>query len=123
MSTENLHRVCIAGASGRMGRMLIEAVQAADDCTLSGALDLPTSPALGQDAAAFLGQTSGVAIASDLATLAGGSQVLIDFTRPEGTMALCAPACSTASSSSSVPPGFRTNRRPKSPRLPSTSPS
>jgi len=86
MSTENLHRVCIAGASGRMGRMLIEAVQAADDCTLSGALDLPTSPALGQDAAAFLGQTSGVAIASDLATLAG-SQVLIDFTRPEGTMA------------------------------------
>ena len=86
MSTENLHRVCIAGASGRMGRMLIEAVQAADDCTLSGALDLPTSPALGQDAAAFLGQTSGVAIASDLATLAG-SHVLIDFTRPEGTMA------------------------------------
>ena len=86
MSTENLHRVCIAGASGRMGRMLIEAVQAADDCRLSGALDLPTSPALGQDPAAFLGQTSGVAIASDLATLAG-SQVLIDFTRPEGTMA------------------------------------
>ncbi|NIC41590.1 4-hydroxy-tetrahydrodipicolinate reductase [Aquabacterium sp. A08] len=86
MSTDTLHRVCIAGASGRMGRMLIEAVQAADDCCLSGALDLPTSTALGQDPAAFLGQTSGVAIAADLATLAG-SQVLIDFTRPEGTLA------------------------------------
>lgn len=79
------HRICIAGASGRMGRMLIEAVQNADDCVLSGALDVPTSPALGQDASAFLGRASGVAIASDLDHLAG-SHVLIDFTRPEGTM-------------------------------------
>jgi 4-hydroxy-tetrahydrodipicolinate reductase len=86
MSTESLHRVCIAGASGRMGRMLIEAVQAAEDCTLSGALDIPGSPALGQDAAAFLGQPSGVSISSDLAALAD-SHCLIDFTRPEGTMA------------------------------------
>jgi 4-hydroxy-tetrahydrodipicolinate reductase len=69
-----------------MGRMLIEAVQAAEDCTLSGALDQAGSAALGQDAAAFLGQHSGVAIASELATLAG-SDCLIDFTRPEGTMA------------------------------------
>lgn len=43
------HRIAIAGASGRMGRMLIEAVQAADDCTLAGALDIPATPALGQD--------------------------------------------------------------------------
>lgn len=86
MSNEFLHRVCIAGASGRMGRMLIEAVQSADDCTLSGALDIPGSPALGQDAAAFLGQSSGVSISSDLAALAG-SHCLIDFTRPEGTLA------------------------------------
>jgi len=80
-----LHRVCIAGASGRMGRMLIEAVQQADDCTLSAALDLPGSPALGLDASGFMGQASGVAIASDLDAMAG-SQYLIDFTRPEGTM-------------------------------------
>ncbi len=86
MSTDNLHRVCIAGASGRMGRMLIEAVQAADDCALGGALDLSHSPALGQDAAAFLGQASGVAIAADLDTALSQSRFLIDFTRPEGTM-------------------------------------
>jgi 4-hydroxy-tetrahydrodipicolinate reductase len=86
MSTENLHRVCIAGASGRMGRMLIEAVQAADDCTLSGAMDTPQSPALGQDAAAFLGQPSGVAIVADLDAALSQSGFLIDFTRPEGTM-------------------------------------
>ena len=34
------HRVCVAGASGRMGQMLIDAVRAADDCVLSGALDI-----------------------------------------------------------------------------------
>ena len=40
--------VAVAGASGRMGRMLIEAVVRADDCRLSGALDVPGSSALGQ---------------------------------------------------------------------------
>ncbi len=58
-------KVAVAGASGRMGRMLIDAVQAADDCTLAGTLDL------GRDIDASLGD----------------AQVLIDFTRPEGTMA------------------------------------
>jgi len=81
------YRVGIAGASGRMGRMLVEAVLAAPDCTLAGALDVPASPAIGLDATAFLGQTSGVAIASDLAAGLRDAQFLIDFTRPEGTMA------------------------------------
>ena len=81
------HRVCIAGASGRMGRMLIEAVHAADDCVLSGALDVAGSPALGQDASAFLGHAAGLAITADLAQGLSGSHCLIDFTRPEGTMA------------------------------------
>ena len=78
--------VAVAGASGRMGRMLVEAVLAADDCKLAGALDVPGSPAVGVDASAFLGQASGVAIASDLATGLAQAQFLIDFTRPEGTM-------------------------------------
>lgn len=81
------HRVCVAGASGRMGRMLIEALHATDDCTLSAALDQPTSPGLGQPAAAFLGQHSDVAIGSDIAAALQASQFLIDFTRPEGTLA------------------------------------
>jgi len=69
-----------------MGRMLVEAVLAADDCRLGAAFDQPGSAALGQDAAAFLGQTSGAVIGADLSALAG-CQVLIDFTRPEGTLA------------------------------------
>jgi len=80
-------RIAIGGSSGRMGRMLIEAVMASDDCQLSGALDQPKSPMLGQDAAAFLGQTSGVKITADLREGLTGADVLIDFTRPEGTLA------------------------------------
>ena len=82
-----LHRVAVAGASGRMGRMLIEAIQGSGDCVLAGALDLPGSPGLGQDAAAFLGQTSGLLITDDLHAGLQGADVLIDFTRPEGTLA------------------------------------
>ena len=79
--------VAIAGASGRMGQMLVEAVRAADDCVLCGALDIAASPAIGLDAGAFAGQTTGVLITADIAQGLKNSRVLIDFTRPEGTMA------------------------------------
>ena len=81
------HRVAVAGASGRMGHMLIEAIRASDDCRLVGALDVAASPAIGNDAAAFLGHASGVAVSADLRTGLAQAQVLIDFTRPEGTLA------------------------------------
>jgi len=80
-------RIAIAGASGRMGRMLIETVLQSPDCALSGALDRTDSAALGLDASAFLGRSSGVLITSDLRTGLTGADVLIDFTRPEGTLA------------------------------------
>ena len=79
--------IAIAGASGRMGRMLVEAVSAADDCVLCGALDIAASPAIGHDAGAFAGQTTGVLITADIAQGLKNTRVLIDFTRPEGTMA------------------------------------
>ena len=79
------HRIAVAGASGRMGQMLIDAIRAADDCSLSGALDLASSTAIGQDAGA--GQPTGVLISADLRAGLANSQVLIDFTRPEGTLA------------------------------------
>ena len=79
--------VAVAGASGRMGRMLIEAIARADDVHLSGALDIPGSAALDQDACAFLGTAGGVRVTSDLRQGIRGARVLIDFTRPEGTMA------------------------------------
>jgi 4-hydroxy-tetrahydrodipicolinate reductase len=79
--------IAVAGASGRMGRMLIEAVLNAGDCRLTGALDIPGSPAIGQDAAALVGPPSNVTVTSDLRAGLAGARVLIDFTRPEGTLA------------------------------------
>ena len=83
---QRLH-MAIAGATGRMGQMLVEAVGAADDLQLSGALDRANSPAIGLDAAAFAGQNTGIRITADLRLGLSGADVLIDFTRPEGTLA------------------------------------
>jgi 4-hydroxy-tetrahydrodipicolinate reductase len=80
-------KIAVAGASGRMGRMLIEAIRNAPDAQLAGALDVPGAPGVGADASAFLGQDSGVKIVSELAAGLADAQFLIDFTRPEGTLA------------------------------------
>src|SRR6478752_7150124 len=82
-----MHKIAVAGASGRMGQMLIEAIRAADDCQLAGALDIASSPAIGNDAAAFLGHASGVPVTAEPRTALAHARVLIDFTRPEGTLA------------------------------------
>ncbi|WP_312260248.1 4-hydroxy-tetrahydrodipicolinate reductase [Limnohabitans sp.] len=79
--------ITVAGASGRMGHMLIEAIMASDDCHLAGALDIAASPARGLDAAAPLGKSSGVLVTSDLHAGLKNAACLIDFTRPEGTLA------------------------------------
>lgn len=78
-------RIAIAGADGRMGRMLIEAVLNTTDLQLTVALDRAGSAALGQDAGAFLGMDTGVVITDDLNALTQ-ADCLIDFTRPEGTL-------------------------------------
>src|SRR3546814_2998232 len=78
-------RIAIAGADGRMGRMLIESVLQSPDLQLTVALDRSGSNAIGQDAGAFLGVDTGVPISDDLDTLAK-ADCLIDFTRPEGTL-------------------------------------
>ncbi len=78
--------IAVAGASGRMGRMLIEAIVADPDTTLAGALDITASPAIGTDAAAFLGKPADVTIESDLSKGLAKAGFLIDFTRPEGTL-------------------------------------
>ncbi|MFZ3124432.1 MAG: 4-hydroxy-tetrahydrodipicolinate reductase [Acidovorax sp.] len=86
-STSKALRVAVAGASGRMGHMLIEALRTSDGMVLAGALDVAASPAIGSDATAFLGYASGVPITADLRAGLKNADVLIDFTRPEGTLA------------------------------------
>ena len=78
--------VCIAGSGGRMGRTLIDLVQQADDLKLSAALEISGSPALGRDAGEAMGIATGVAISDNLSVALKANAVLIDFTRPEGTL-------------------------------------
>jgi len=82
----NNMKIAIAGANGRMGHMLIEAVLDAEDADLTGALDVPGSPAIGKDAGMFLGQQTGIQVESDMAKAFTGAGYVIDFTRPAGTL-------------------------------------
>lgn len=88
-------RVAIAGSGGRMGQTLIDAVLAAPDLTLTGALEISGSALLGRDVGERSGRATGVAITADPASGVRSADVLIDFTRPEGTLAHLA-ACAAA---------------------------
>lgn len=81
-------KIAIAGAAGRMGQMLIRRIAATEGCTLAGALEGPTSNALGRDAGEVAGVgPKGVKIVADAAAALGAAQVAIDFTVPAATVA------------------------------------
>lgn len=82
----NQIRIAIAGASGRMGRMLIETTLKAEDAVLVAAFERPESPFIGRDAGEFGGVQCGVPITSDVAEGLARADCLIDFTRPEATL-------------------------------------
>jgi 4-hydroxy-tetrahydrodipicolinate reductase len=79
--------VAIAGAGGRMGQALLEAILAQPDVALVGALDMAGNPVLGRDAGERLGRSTGVVVGADIALAVVEADVLLDFTRPEGTLA------------------------------------
>lgn len=79
-------RIGIVGASGRMGRMLIEAVLKDEQVVLGGAFDQPGSPAIGKSAGELVGLASDVTVSDDLVGGLKGIDCLIDFTRPQGTL-------------------------------------
>jgi 4-hydroxy-tetrahydrodipicolinate reductase len=72
-------KIAIAGAGGRMGRTLIEAVLADRELSLVCVLDVAGSSVIGQ-------QAGSIKITSELGAIAA-ADVLLDFTRPEGTLA------------------------------------
>jgi 4-hydroxy-tetrahydrodipicolinate reductase len=71
-------RLAIAGAGGRMGRTLLAATEADPAVYIAAALEHPGASAVGES-------ISGAVVSDDIGTLAG-ADVLIDFTRPEGTL-------------------------------------
>jgi 4-hydroxy-tetrahydrodipicolinate reductase len=79
-------KTVIAGSHGRMGRTLLEAVLAADDFSLHAALEQGGHPAVGRSVGEQVGTQCSVAITDDPEAAIAGAHLLIDFTRPEGTL-------------------------------------
>jgi 4-hydroxy-tetrahydrodipicolinate reductase len=80
-------RVAVAGAGGRMGRALLDAATSTPGVALAAALDIAGSDWAGRDAGDLCSPARGIAIATDSAAALRDADVLIDFTRPEGTLA------------------------------------
>jgi len=79
-------RVAISGAGGRMGRALLDAATSTDGVRLTGALDVAGSPCAGRDAGELCAAAQGLVVATDVSGALRGCDVLVDFTRPEGTL-------------------------------------
>ncbi|HGJ5856298.1 4-hydroxy-tetrahydrodipicolinate reductase [Arsenophonus nasoniae] len=79
-------RVAIVGAGGRMGRELIKAVSQQDGVTLGAVLERKGSSIVGTDAGELVGiGRLNVIVSDDLINVLDKFDILIDFTRPEGT--------------------------------------
>ena len=80
--------IAVAGVNGRMGRTLIEAISGAADCQLAAAFDRPGAEVIGQDAGSLAGVGScGVVVTDDVKAAIAAADIVVDFTRPEGTLA------------------------------------
>lgn len=81
-------KIAVAGAGGRMGRQLIQAIQAAEGVVLGAAFERRGSSLIGADAGELAGVGRlDVAVSDNLEAQKDQFDVLIDFTRPEGTLA------------------------------------
>lgn len=80
-------KIVIAGAGGRMGRTLIEGVLKDPSLSLAAAFDVAASGLVGKDAGELVGSACGVKVGDDAAMAIAAGRCLIDFTRPEATLA------------------------------------
>ncbi|MEM6481875.1 MAG: 4-hydroxy-tetrahydrodipicolinate reductase [Pseudomonadota bacterium] len=83
-----LPRLVIAGASGRMGQMLIAEIMASERVVLAGALERPGHAWIGQDVGKVMGgQPTGIYVGDDPLEAMASAQAVIDFTSPDATIA------------------------------------
>ncbi|MET0606969.1 MAG: 4-hydroxy-tetrahydrodipicolinate reductase [Beijerinckiaceae bacterium] len=79
-------RLIVAGAGGRMGRMLVKSISETDGMTLAGALDQKGSPSLGKDAGVLAGVPAlAVPVLDDPLPLFAKADAIVDFTAPSAT--------------------------------------
>jgi 4-hydroxy-tetrahydrodipicolinate reductase len=83
-------KVAVYGAAGRMGRVVVDLVLQDATAELVGAIEDPTSSALGQDAGMLAGSLNriGLAVSADLDRAIKDAQVVIDFSNPAATRQL-----------------------------------
>lgn len=82
----NPYRVAVVGCAGRMGRMNLAAIQAAEGCVIAGGIDQPGSAAIGGDIGLLIGSKPlGIAVGSDPVELFAAADAVIDFTTPAAT--------------------------------------
>lgn len=79
--------IAVAGSSGRMGRTLIETVLRDPELRLAAALEQSGNAHIGKDAGELVGSPCGVKVSGDVEAALKDCDALIDFTRPEGTLA------------------------------------
>jgi 4-hydroxy-tetrahydrodipicolinate reductase len=84
--TQKQTRIAVAGSAGRMGRMLLQAVAQDGGAVLAAALEQAGNAQIGRDAGELIGAPRGVLISDNPEQALAGCDVLIDFTRPEGTL-------------------------------------
>jgi 4-hydroxy-tetrahydrodipicolinate reductase len=81
--------IVVMGASGRMGRMLCEVIDASDAAHLAAVTEAPGHAWVGQDLGeATGGSARGVPVTDDLAVALAGAQAVVDFTAPAATVAM-----------------------------------
>ena len=77
-------KIAVCGAAGRMGQRIINSVTEVDEVELSGALERPGHPLIGQDAGLVAGCGGlAIGISGDLNSVIAGCDVMIDFTSPK----------------------------------------
>jgi 4-hydroxy-tetrahydrodipicolinate reductase len=81
-------RIAVLGATGRMGRAVIQAAAQQPGVRLGAAVERSGNPDLGQDAGTIAGlPAAGVIVGASLDACAGDFDVAVDFSRPDSTLA------------------------------------
>jgi len=89
-------RIAVLGCRGRMGRMLVQEIAAAEGCVVAAATELPGDDAVGRDIGALAGlDPLGVAVVDDPRAAAAACDVLVDFTVPAAAAGHAAAAAET----------------------------
>src|SRR5207302_1518049 len=80
-------RLIVAGAGGRMGRSLMQAIAGSRGVALAGAVEGADAEAIGRDSGELAGLgENGVAVTAAVEPLLASADGLIDFTIPKATV-------------------------------------